>query len=161
MLLLSLASPFRDLCFLQKCVVRTATLLQCRVSSVRWLIQWLNHTSCRQRIRESPLTPSLPQSVKNLGWKMQSHACQQYSFLSYSKPFSILCVLVEVLSHVNVKKKKKMHKNFKFLNFYLSFSSDILAVKGLNVFRGLRCLGVRQKIESLGDNTWRRNEDTE
>ena len=94
------------------------------------------------------LTPSLPQPVKFPGWMMHRSACKQYIFLSYDIYFSMLCVLMEILSRASAKKKKKRKKKeknkrfkgFKFLHFYDSFSNDIMAVKGL---RGWPTLGKR------------------
>ena len=45
----------------------------------------------------------------------------------------MLCVLIKVLSHANVKKKTNV-LGFKISHFYWSFSSDIIAVKGLKPF---------------------------
>ena len=42
--------------------------------------------------------------------------------------FSVLCVLMEILSHVSAKKKAE---GFQILHFYWLFSNDIMAVKGL------------------------------
>ena len=52
----------------------------------------------------------------------------------FSRPIthllSMLCVLIKFLSHASAKKKTKRLKGSKFRS-YLSFSSDITAVKGL------------------------------
>ena len=43
----------------------------------------------------------------------------------------MLCVLMEILSHASAKKKTKGLKGFPILHFHWSFSSNIMAVKGL------------------------------
>ena len=44
---------------------------------------------------------------------------------------SILCVLMKILSNANAKKKTKRFKDIIFRTFIVSFSSDIMAAKGL------------------------------
>ena len=44
----------------------------------------------------------------------------------------MLCVLVKVLSYASAKKITKRHKGFKFRTYW-PFSSEIMAVKGLNL----------------------------
>ena len=58
------------------------------------------------------LTLSLPQPVKFLGLKNARDMCKHDIFPSCNKPFSVLLLLMEVLSQTNAKKKKKMLKNF-------------------------------------------------
>ena len=79
--------------------------------------------------------PSLPQPVKSPGWKRHGHACKQYVFPSYNKSLSY-CALwwksVHVLMQKRKKKKKKEDAKFvRLSHFYRSFSSKIVAVKGL------------------------------
>ena len=40
-----------------------------------------------------------------------------YFTVRYNKSISILCVFMQVLSYANAKKKKKVHKSFKFHTF--------------------------------------------
>ena len=63
------------------------------------------------------LTPSLPQPVKFPGWMMHGHASKQYIFQSYNIYFWMLCVLMEILSHVSAKKRTKGLEGFKFCSF--------------------------------------------
>ena len=44
--------------------------------------------------------------------------------------FSVLCILIKILSHASVNQKRKRPKGLKFHSYWL-FSSDIVAVKGL------------------------------
>ena len=55
-----------------------------------------------RRRRKFQLTPSLPQPVKFLGRKKHTYVSHPVT-----NQFLILCVLMEVLSHANVEKKKK------------------------------------------------------
>ena len=79
------------------------------------------------------LTPSMPQPVKFTGWKLHGHSCRQSISRSfntstfnakrfYENPFTCRC-----------EKENKKGLRVKILHFYWSFSSDILAVKGLIV----------------------------
>ena len=43
----------------------------------------------------------------------------------------MLCVLMKILSHASAKKEDKNDQGFQIWHFYWSFSSDIMAVKGL------------------------------
>ena len=56
-------------------------------------------------------------------------------FWSYSICFQCICVLMKILSHAAAKKKTNRLKGFEFLQFYGSFSSDIMAVKVCNTVR--------------------------
>jgi len=44
---------------------------------------------------------------------------------------SMLCILMKILSHASAKKEDKNDQGFQIWHFYWSFSSDIMAVKGL------------------------------
>ena len=46
---------------------------------------------------------------------------------------SVLCVLMKIFSQASAKKKTKMLKGFKFPKLYWLFSSEIVAVKGVNL----------------------------
>ena len=63
------------------------------------------------------LTPLLPQPVKYPGWKMHGRACNLYIFLSYNIYFSMLSVLMKILSRASAKKKTKGIKGFTFRTF--------------------------------------------
>ena len=78
------------------------------------------------------LTPSLPKPVKFPGWMMDESAWELYFPVLYHL-FSVLSVLMRILSHANAKKKMKKAYGFQILHFYGSFSNDIMAVKGLRV----------------------------
>ena len=43
----------------------------------------------------------------------------------------MLCISMKILSHASVKKTTKKADGFQILHFYGSFSSNLLAVKGL------------------------------
>ena len=54
------------------------------------------------------LTPSLPQSVKFLGWKVLKHACREGIFRSYNKSvFDTVCLLKQILSCAEKRRRKK------------------------------------------------------
>ena len=82
----------------------------------------------RLRRRDRELTPSLPQPVKCLGWKMHGVTCKLYIFRSI---FHLLSCFDENLFTCQCDKEKKKAQGFQILHFQWPFSSDIMAVKGL------------------------------
>ena len=62
------------------------------------------------------LTPSLPQPVKFLGWKMHRHACKQYILRSYNIYFQC-CVFGWKSFHIPVWKRRE--KQLRFSNIVL------------------------------------------
>ena len=81
--------------------------------------------------------PSLPQPIKFLGRKCTDiPANSRFSgsiLILLLHLFSVLCILMKILSHASAKKKTKTEKGLRVSNFalLLLFSSDIMAVKGL------------------------------
>ena len=63
---------------------------------------------------------------------MHGSACKPYIFRSCNICFSMLCVLVEILSHASAKKEDKKAYGFLISHFYGSLSNDIMAMNGLN-----------------------------
>ena len=80
------------------------------------------------------LTPSLPQPVKFPGWKMHGRGCKQHIFRSYDIYFQCMCFDADPFT-CQCKKEDRNSKGFHILHFYWSFSSDIVAVKGLSTQR--------------------------
>ena len=75
------------------------------------------------------LTPSLPQLVKFLGWKMHT----QYISRSHNtSTFSAIC-FNENLFTCQCKKEDIKAQGFQILQFFWSFSNVIMAVKGLKL----------------------------
>ena len=86
------------------------------------------------------LTPSLPQPHNISGLKsVHLHSCKQYIYWSCKNILSVLCILIEVLSHAHLKQGGgggafQVFKDFKFDTFTGDFPSDSMAsmaVKGL------------------------------
>ena len=88
-----------------------------------------------------PLTPSLPQPVKCLGWKVHTYTPpDSISDGSVTNQFSALCILIQILSRADAKWAKKLN-GFKFGTFIGHFPSDgvaSMAVKGLNTLCNLQ-----------------------
>ena len=63
------------------------------------------------------LTPSLPQPVKCPCCKMYGCSCKQSVFRSNNNLFSMVCVLMQFLSHASAKKKTERPKGFRFRTF--------------------------------------------
>ena len=61
---------------------------------------------------------------------MYERDSKQCIFRSYNM-FSVLCILMEILSHASAKTKTKRLKVFNISHFYGSFSGDLMAVKGI------------------------------
>ena len=59
---------------------------------------------------------------------------------------------MKILSHASAKKKTKRIKGFKFRTF-MSFSNDIMAVKGLKLYLYIDDLDVHGEVES-GSRLW-------
>ena len=80
------------------------------------------------------LTPSLPQPVKFLGWKVNTYIPADSIFDGpVTNLLSTLCILTEILSPAHAKGEKSLN-DFKFGTFTGRFSSDGtpgMAVKGL------------------------------
>ena len=74
-------------------------------------------------VSEKPLTPSLPQPVKFPGWNMDGRACKQDISGPITYRLSMLCLLMEILSHASAEKqnKTKRLKGFKFCTFNARF----------------------------------------
>ena len=89
------------------------------------------------------LTPSLPQPHNIPGLKsVHLHLCKQYICWSSKNILSVLCILIEVLSHAHLKRGGggggggafQVFKDFKSDTFTGDFPSDSMAsmaVKGL------------------------------
>ena len=63
------------------------------------------------------LTPSLPQPVKFIRWKVHGRACKQYISGPITLLVLMLYILMKILSHTSVKMKMKRLKGFQFCTF--------------------------------------------
>ena len=81
----------------------------------------------------SNLTSSLPEPVKFPGWKMHECAYKQCIFGSCNTCTFSAMRLDEKSFTCQCKKEDKKAEGFQILHFHWSFSSDIMAVKGLTV----------------------------
>jgi len=81
------------------------------------------------------LTPSLPQPVKFPGWKMHRRTCKLYIFWSCNTATFSAMHFDKNSFTCQCEKEYKRLKLLRVSNFalYCSFSSDIMAVKGLIV----------------------------
>ena len=110
------------------------------------------------------LTPSLPQPVKNFRAQRCTDAPANSLFSGpVTHLFSMLWVLMKILSHANVKKKTKMPKSFKFRNFIgcfqvtsgLSLSwyqvTVISVVQRMSVCSAYKCRSVHRGEQGQSD----------
>ena len=81
------------------------------------------------------LTPSPPQPVKFPGWKMQRRALQTVSFQSYNTSTFNAMRFDETPLTCQCENGDKKVSKLQILHFYWSFSSDVMAVKGLRQLR--------------------------
>ena len=77
------------------------------------------------------LTPSLPQPVKISGWKMHGRACKQYISRFYNPSTFSAIRYDESPFTCHCEKENQKAYGFQISDFYWSFWSDTMAVKGL------------------------------
>ena len=112
-------------------LVTAATASAVWMLSLRWVAN-----SHWQRGCYASLTPSLPQPVQFLGWKVHTYMPADSIFDGpVTNLPSVLCILIEILSPAHTNGEKSLN-DFKFVTSTGRFPSDSaisMAVKGLSI----------------------------